>query len=51
MESTHISALQTKHAGIERQLRDEQARPAPDAARIQQLKREKLRIKETIALN
>jgi len=51
MESTHITALQTKHAGIDQQLRDEQARPAPDAARVQQLKREKLRIKEAIALH
>ncbi|WP_082836110.1 YdcH family protein [Croceicoccus bisphenolivorans] len=51
MESTHISALQTKHAGIDRQLRDEQARPAPDAARIQRLKRAKLRIKEEMALH
>ena len=51
MESTHITALQTKHAGIERQLRDEQARPAPDAARIQRLKRAKLRLKEEIALH
>lgn len=51
MESTHITALQTRHAGIERQLRDEQARPAPDAARIQRLKRAKLKLKEAIAFH
>jgi len=51
METTHITALQTKHAGIERMLRDEQARPVPDAARVQQLKREKLKLKEAIALH
>lgn len=51
MESTHITALHTKHAGIDRQLQAEQARPAPDAARIQELKRAKLRIKEAIALH
>lgn len=51
MESTHISALATKHAGLEQQIHDEMARPAPDAVRIQDLKRRKLRIKEQIALN
>lgn len=51
MESTHISALNTKHAGLERQLRDEMTRPAPDQARVKDLKRRKLRIKEQISLN
>ena len=51
MESTHITALETKHAGLERMLREEQGRPSPDAARIQQLKRAKLKIKEEIALH
>ncbi|RVQ67552.1 DUF465 domain-containing protein [Croceicoccus ponticola] len=51
MESTHITALQTKHDGLERKLREEQARPAPDSARIQSLKRAKLKIKEEIALH
>jgi len=51
MESTHITALQMKHAGLDQQLRDEQARPAPDAARVQRLKRAKLKIKEEIALH
>ncbi|ARU16814.1 YdcH family protein [Croceicoccus marinus] len=51
MESTHISALNTKHAGLERQIHEEMTRPAPDAAKIQALKRKKLRIKEEIALN
>ncbi|MBB3989154.1 YdcH family protein [Croceicoccus naphthovorans] len=51
MESTHITALQNKHAGLDRQLRDEQARPAPDAARVQQLKRAKLKVKEAMTLN
>ncbi len=48
MESSHISALQLKHAGIERQIHDELSRPMPDAALIQALKRRKLRLKEEI---
>ena len=51
MESTHIVALQTKHAGLERELREEMARPAPNDARIKDLKRRKLRLKEEIALH
>ncbi len=46
MESSHVSALQSKHAGIDAQLRDELSRPAPDAVTIRQLKKKKLRIKE-----
>ncbi|NMW30645.1 YdcH family protein [Altererythrobacter sp. RZ02] len=49
MESSHISALETKHAGIEAQLREEQNRPAPDTATIQALKKKKLRIKEELS--
>lgn len=47
--STHVSALQTKHAGLDAQLREEMNRPAPDTATIQSLKRQKLRIKEELA--
>lgn len=47
--SPHVNALQSKHAGIEARLRDELARPAPDAAMIQSLKKQKLRLKEEIA--
>lgn len=49
MDSSHVSALQLKHAGIERQLHDEMSRPIPDAAMIQALKKRKLRIKEEIS--
>jgi hypothetical protein len=48
MEQSHVSALQLKHAGLERQIRDEQSRPVPDLVTIQQLKRKKLRIKEEL---
>ena len=47
--SSHVNALQSKHAGLDARLRDEMARPSPDAAMIQQLKRQKLRLKEEIA--
>lgn len=49
METSHVSALQLKHAGLERQLQDEMNRPLPDIALVQQLKKRKLRIKEQIA--
>ena len=48
MEQSHVSALQLKHAGIERQIEQEMSRPLPDDAVIQQLKKQKLRIKEEI---
>jgi hypothetical protein len=47
--SSHLSALQTKHAGLEARLREEMARPVPDTATIQSLKKQKLRLKEEIA--
>ena len=49
MESSHINALHTKHEGLESRIREEMNRPAPDAAKIQFLKKMKLRIKEEIA--
>ncbi|GMM93460.1 YdcH family protein [Qipengyuania sp. MTN3-11] len=49
MQSSHVEALQTKHAGLEAKLRQEQARPAPDDAVIRQIKRQKLKIKEELS--
>ena len=49
MQSSHIDALRTKHAGLEARLREEQSRPAPDIAMVQQLKKRKLALKEEIA--
>ncbi|WP_338467263.1 DUF465 domain-containing protein [Novosphingobium sp. ZN18A2] len=49
METSHISALQSKHAGLERQIAEESARPAPDEVVLMELKRRKLKIKEEIA--
>ena len=47
--SGHVDALHTKHAGIDARLRAEMARPAPDAGLLQDLKKQKLRLKEEIA--
>lgn len=51
MESSHVTALQAKHDGLDRRLRDEMNRPSPDSAKIQDLKKQKLRLKEAIALH
>jgi hypothetical protein len=47
--ASHVHALQSKHAGLEARLRKEMARPSPDAATIQTLKKRKLALKEEIA--
>lgn len=51
MEASHVSALQLKKHGIERQLHDEMSRPLPDDARVQTLKKRKLQIKQQLARN
>ena len=51
MESSHVAALQAKHEGLERRLQEEMNRPAPDSTMIQSLKKQKLKIKEELALN
>jgi hypothetical protein len=47
--SSHASALETKHAGLDARLREELSRPSPDAGTIQQIKKAKLRIKEELS--
>lgn len=49
MNASHANALHTKHAGLEAKLHAEMTRPVPDAVMIQQIKKEKLRIKEELA--
>lgn len=49
MDSSHVSALHMKHAGLERQIHEELNRPMPDIAVVQTLKKRKLRLKEVIA--
>ncbi|MEP3029690.1 MAG: YdcH family protein [Erythrobacter sp.] len=51
MASSHVSALETKHAGLEAKLRDEMSRPVPDTSAIQSIKKRKLLLKEEISRN
>lgn len=41
-----LRALEERHAALERQITEEDARPRPDDAELTRLKREKLRVKE-----
>ena len=45
----HIEVLRTKHASLETEIDQENLRPHPDEMKLQELKREKLRIKDEIA--
>ncbi len=49
MDTSHVSALHLKHAGLERRIEEEMSRPLPDIAVVQSLKKRKLRIKEEIS--
>lgn len=49
METGHLIALQNKHAGLERRIADEMARPSPDETLVVELKKRKLRIKEELS--
>jgi hypothetical protein len=44
----HIASLKDKHHELEVAIQDENNRPLPDEMHIQELKRQKLRIKEEI---
>lgn len=48
MQNAHMSALETKHAGLDARIVEENQRPHPDTATLARLKKEKLRLKETI---
>ena len=49
MQLSHVSALQLKHEGLERKIREEMSRPSPDESILQSLKKRKLRIKEELS--
>lgn len=49
MHAPHVDALNTKHAGLDARLRAELARPAPDAGLVQDIKKQKLKIKEELS--
>ena len=46
MLSTHYTALETKHATLDRRIAEESGRPMPDSALLSGLKKQKLRLKE-----
>jgi hypothetical protein len=45
-QTSHYSALEAKHAVLDRQIADESHRPMPDPVALAALKKQKLRIKE-----
>jgi hypothetical protein len=49
MDTSHVSALHAKHAGLEARIRDEILRPAPDNLLVATLKKQKLQIKQELA--
>ena len=51
MESSHVAALEAKHEGLERRLKEELNRPAPDMETIKAIKKQKLRLKEELSLH
>ena len=48
MHIAHRSALEAKHAGLDREITAEEHRPMPDAVRLAAMKKQKLRLKEEI---
>ena len=46
----HVDALRSKHAEIDRMIQEEEHRPHPDEGALAELKRQKLRIKDEIAV-
>lgn len=46
MQTAHFTALEAKHAILDRQIAAESHRPLPDAAALAALKKQKLRLKE-----
>ena len=49
MANAHLATLNARHAALEASVHAETRRPMPDQARLAQLKREKLKLKEAIA--
>lgn len=47
-QEKHLQALKDKHHALDVQLKEEMARPAPDEMKIQEIKKQKLKIKEEI---
>ncbi len=49
MQKAHMSALEQKHAGLDARIAEENQRPHPDDNLLSRLKKEKLRVKETLS--
>jgi hypothetical protein len=49
MTEPHLESLKTKHADLDARIADEESRPHPDDEVIHDLKKQKLRIKDTLA--
>ena len=49
MQDAHFSALEAKHAVLDRRIAAESARPLPDGLILADLKKQKLRVKEAMA--
>lgn len=49
MQTAHITALEAKHAVLDKRIAAEAQRPAPDALVLADLKKQKLRLKEEIS--
>jgi len=50
MQNAHHSALEAKHAVLDRRIEAESQRPMPDSMIIAGLKKQKLRVKEEMSL-
>jgi len=50
MQTAHLSALEAKHAVLDRRIAEEEHRPMPDTFVLRDLKRQKLRVKEEMTL-
>jgi len=48
MDKAHIASLESKHEGLEARITTEQQRPLPDELKIADLKKQKLKLKETL---
>lgn len=49
MSNSHLAALQSRHADIQTKIDKEERRPAPNMTLLSQLKKQKLRLKESLA--
>lgn len=50
MQTAHFSALEAKHAGLDRKIAAESQRPLPDPVVLAALKKQKLRVKEEMVI-